>query len=156
MDVKYPGVTETYSAHISGIDKTGMLTHLYKNPSKSKVRRWYLWLFGCVTDGVVNAWLVYKRDWCSWSGPHDCLEISNSTKSVNTALFSTKRMTFPPLARASPRSYMVMPVKVWECSVQAPDDSFKLNSNHLHVPFCIKKRQTCRLCSSKVLHRSLP
>ena len=40
IDVKCPVVIKKYNSRIGGIDKSDMLTHLYKTPLRAK--RWYV------------------------------------------------------------------------------------------------------------------
>ena len=61
VDIPCPAVIKEYNGKMGGIDKSDMLTHLYKTPLKA--RRWYLRLFGYVIDlCTTNAWILYKRD----------------------------------------------------------------------------------------------
>ena len=61
LEVNCPSVIREYNGKMGGIDKSDMLTHLYKTPMRA--RRWYMRLFGYSLDlSVSNAWLLYKRD----------------------------------------------------------------------------------------------
>ena len=61
IDVSCPDVIKKYNKSMGGVDKSDMLTHLYKSPMRAK--RWYLPIFGYVIDiCICNAWLLYKRD----------------------------------------------------------------------------------------------
>ena len=60
-EVECPDMVKHYNAHMGRIDKSDMLTHLYKTPAKSV--RWYLRLFAHALDlSIANCWLLYKRD----------------------------------------------------------------------------------------------
>ena len=45
---KCPDVIKRYNGRMGGIDKSDMLTHLYKTPLRAK--RWYIHIFGCAID----------------------------------------------------------------------------------------------------------
>ena len=88
LDVKCPNVIREYNCKMGGIDKSDMLTHLYKTPMRA--RRWYLRIFGYNLDlCVCNAWIYYKRD-CKALGEKAMglnffwLEISSFSHGVKT------------------------------------------------------------------------
>ena len=61
VQVACPNIIRQCNGKMGGIDKSDMLTHLYKTPMHA--RRWYMRLFGYALDlCVCNAWILYKRE----------------------------------------------------------------------------------------------
>ena len=103
--VQCPHVIQKYNANMGGIDKSDMLTHLYKSPLRA--RRWYLHLFGYIVDlAVCNAWLLYKRDCvslCKTTMPlkNFRLEISSFARSKRPPTFRAARYSLAGASRAN-------------------------------------------------------
>lgn len=61
VHVLCPSVIKEYNGKIGGINKSDVLTHLYKIPMRA--RRWYIRLFGYGLDiCACNVWVLYKHD----------------------------------------------------------------------------------------------
>uniref|UniRef100_A0A3P9CGC1 PiggyBac transposable element-derived protein domain-containing protein n=1 Tax=Maylandia zebra TaxID=106582 RepID=A0A3P9CGC1_9CICH len=61
VEVKRPHIVKEYNTFMGGIDLLDACIARYKYHMKSQ--RWYLYLFWQTTMlGVVNAWLIYRRD----------------------------------------------------------------------------------------------
>ncbi|KAM3864714.1 piggyBac transposable element-derived protein 3-like [Diretmus argenteus] len=122
--VSFPAVIKSYNANMGGIDKSGMLVHLYRTPLKSK--KWYMWLFAYAIDiSLTNAWLIYRRD-CKALAV-DGLPLKHFRIQVFKDASSTKPVTSRPRrsAAGSPTPPLLM------------------------SPTWNTKRQTCKYCSKK-------
>ncbi|XP_064100527.1 piggyBac transposable element-derived protein 3-like [Macrobrachium nipponense] len=61
VPIPCPSVIQMYNNRMGGIDKSDMLTHLYRTPFKAK--RYYMRLFAYLLDLIIcNTWILYKRD----------------------------------------------------------------------------------------------
>lgn len=149
VEVPCPNVIKEYNGKMGGIDKSDMLTHLYKTPMRA--RRWYMRLFGYVIDLCVsNAWILYKRD-CLSMGEKPMplkrfrLEISCFARCQKTL---ASRVT-----RASPTQPMAAPRR--GIRTQLPHLNKRFDYSQPHLPIFTVNRQTCKHCSSKSnIHRS--
>ena len=150
IDVSCPDVIKKYNKNMGGVDKSDMLTHLYKTPMRA--RRWYLPIFGYLIDiGICNAWILYKRD-CKALGKKNQplkkfrLEISDVARHFNGNLKKTTRLsTNTP---QSPRT-----LKVGH-KAKLPRIESRMQGSHF--PVCFGGRASCKLCSSNKhgVHRS--
>ena len=135
-----------------GIDKSDMLTHLYKTPMRA--RRWYMRLFGYSLDlCVCNAWIPYKQD-CKALG-----EKPMPLKSfrIEISLFARGVKSLRPRhTRTSSASQEVsLPILRQVIRVIAPTDNQRYDSSKPHLPIFVTTRQTCKSCSKKNdIHRS--
>ena len=151
LEVNCPSVIREYNGKMGGIDKSDMLTHLYKTPMRA--RRWYMRLFGYSLDlSVSNAWLLYKRD-CKALGEKPMglkafrLEISSFARGVKTLRSRSTRSSLelphvPHLPRRGIRTAV-------------PTDTLQFDTTKLHLPIFVSARLTCKYCSRKDdVHRS--
>ena len=150
VEVPCPAVIKEYNGKMGGIDKSDMLTHLYKSPMKS--RRWYLRLFGYVVDVCTsNAWILYKRDCKALSQKPMSLkmfrlEISNFARCYKTK--PTRKLRSTPEEQP-----FVLPKKGQRSS--RPSDNLRYDQAKFHCPVFVKLRMTCKFCSAKDdMHRS--
>ena len=133
---------------MGGIDKSDMLTHLYKSPMKA--RRWYLRLFGYILDVcTTNAWVLYKRD---------CKALSENPMPLKKfrleiSAFARGYKARPArILRHTPETFVV-PKKGEK--TQRPSDNVRYDYSKLHSPMFVKQRMTCKFCStSREMHRS--
>ena len=175
VDVECPDVIKQYNGRMGGIDKSDMLTHLYKTPFRS--RRWPQKIFGYVLDVcVANAWLVYKRDMKHLGEKPMSLKnfrlkiacFCRSNKSARVPLHTRQSAPHqqspsgPSPSGSSPSgssdnditgSVVALPLRGQRSKVvpQAVRDDRTI----AHVPVFTPMRQTCKRCStSKEIHRS--
>ncbi|XP_066957626.1 LOW QUALITY PROTEIN: piggyBac transposable element-derived protein 3-like [Macrobrachium rosenbergii] len=150
VGVPCPNVITKYNSRMGGIDKSDMLTHLYKTPFKAK--RYYMRLFAYIVDLIIcNAWLLYKRD---------CLALQSNPMPLKDFRLS--------IALAL-RAYKVNPTRVTRVSLTqrdvpspkrgqravVPAVAERQDATKLHMPLYVKARQTCKFCSCKGhIHRS--
>ena len=148
VDIPCPAVIKEYNGKMGGIDKSDMLTHLYKSPMKS--RRWYLRLFGYILDVcIANAWILYKRD--SKALSEKPMPLKNFRLEVSA--FARGYKTRPARSlRHTPETFVV-PKKGQKTS--RPADNLRYDYSKFHCPMFVKQRMTCKYCSSnKDMHRS--
>ena len=150
VPVPCPYVIEKYNSRMGGIDKSDMLTHLYKTPFKAK--KYYMRLFAYILDLIIcNAWILYKRDClalqCDSQPLKDFrLDISFWLRSFKTPITKVTRSSLGtrdiPLSKQGQRA--VLP------TIQSRQDA-----TSLHMPKHVEMRQTCKFCSGKGhVHRS--
>lgn len=121
---------------MGGIDKSDMLTHLYKTPLRA--RRWYVKIFGYIIDLCCsNAWLIYKRDCFKFK--EKPIRLKTFRLNVSHVWREKKQQTPRSNRLASPRIYP-------KDQVQVPSGS---HQSSMHLPIFSKKLQTCKVCSNK-------
>ena len=139
IDVKCPDEIKKYNGRMGGIDKSDMLTHLYKTPLRAK--RWYIRIFG-------YAWLLYKRD-CMEDGTRPMslksfrLKVSDKLRGKDTDTRNkraSRRSSTEAAAPARPKLGH---------RAQIPDMKVRLDLKLGHMPVAVKQRQTCKCCSTK-------
>ena len=129
---------------MGGIDKSDMLTHLYKTPMRA--RRWYIRLFGYALDlCICNAWLSYKRD-CVALGENSMplkmfrLDISRHArcqKAVGARITrQSVELDCSPVLKKGQRATM-------------PTETQRFDTKQMHLPKFVSTRQTCKHCSKK-------
>ena len=151
VDVVCPNVIKEYNCKMGGIDKSDMLTHLYKTPMRA--RRWYMRLFGYALDlCVCNGWVLYKRD-CKALGEKpiplkvfrlDISRFARCQKGMVTRITQTspQEPVPPTIPRRGHRA-------------QLPPHNQRFDTTKLHMPIYVSNRQTCKQCSIKSdVHRS--
>ena len=162
IDVPCPDVIKQYNGRMGGIDKSDMLTHLYKTPLRA--RRWPLKIFGYVLDVCVsNAWLIYKRDIKKLA--ERPMSLKNFRLSISrfcrvqkkTRVFSHTRrnLDLPSTSTSSDESStrLVLPTK-GQRSPEVPQ-ALRDDTSKQHVPVFTPMRQTCKHCSTgNNIHRS--
>lgn len=150
IDVSCPNVIKKYNQNMGGVDKSDMLTHLYKSPMRAK--RWYLPIFGYVIDiCICNAWLLYKRD-CNKLELKKIkplktfrLEISEVARGFKGQVKKTTRLS-------SEYSLIITPLKIGQ-KAKIPTLENRIGPGHF--PITMTKRETCKNCSKKgEIHRS--
>ena len=152
VEVKCPNVIREYNSKMGGIDKSDMLTHLYKTPMRA--RRWYMRLFGYTLDlCVCNAWVLYKRD-CKALGETAMglknfrLEISLFARGVKSLRPRHTRSSTGPLD-------MTPPIPRRGIRSNTPNEDQRYDTTKSHLPIFVPTRQTCKSCSRKNdIHRS--
>ena len=148
VDIPCPAVIKEYNGKMGGIDKSDMLTHLYKSPMKS--RRWYLRLFGYILDVcIANAWILYKRDSKALSEKPMPLKMFR----LEVSAFARGYKTRPARSlRYTPESFVV-PKKGQKNN--RPPENLRYDFSKFHSPMFVKQRMTCKHCSTyKDMHRS--
>ncbi|KAK3875508.1 hypothetical protein Pcinc_019627 [Petrolisthes cinctipes] len=128
-----------------GIDKSDMLTHIYKTPMKA--RRWYIKLFGyAIYLCVCNAWVLHKRD-CASLGNRPmplkqfCLDVSHFMR-------CTKDLGSRATRKSRSTSLQVnLPKRGQRTCV--PSASERQDTSVHHMPHFVTMRQTCKFCSKK-------
>ncbi|XP_068204309.1 piggyBac transposable element-derived protein 3-like [Palaemon carinicauda] len=91
VPIPCPSVIQMYNDHMGSIDKSDMLTNLYKTPFKTK--RYYMRLFDFLLNLIIcNAWILYKRDCLALHANPKLLkdlrlDISNWLRSFKTSTF---------------------------------------------------------------------
>ena len=149
VDVPCPNVIREYNGKMGGIDKSDMLTHLYKTPMRG--RRWYLRLFGYALDlCLCNAWIIYKRDCKALGEKPMALKIFR----LDISRFARcQKAMVSRITRTSPEGPMMIPRRGQR--VQLPPDHRRYDSSKPHMPTFVNNRQTCKYCSTKNdLHRT--
>ncbi|KAK7880575.1 hypothetical protein WMY93_032787 [Mugilogobius chulae] len=154
LDCKCPSLIAAYNKHISGIDLSDMLVHLYKTPAKS--RRWYFPLFGYALDLCIsNSWLVYKRD-CDL-----LMEKPMSLKMFRLAVAHSLKQVNKPAPRVgrpsstSPPPQMYCEKKRLPPRPPQPQPDIRYD-NYGHWPLHTDNRGRCSLCpKGKTLWRHL-
>ncbi|XP_068208588.1 piggyBac transposable element-derived protein 3-like [Palaemon carinicauda] len=150
VPIPCPSAIQMYNNRMGGIDKSDMLTHLYKTPFRAK--RYYMRLFAYLLDLIIcNAWILYKRDCLALqTNPKPLkdfrLDISNWLRSFKTSNFRITRNSLGtrdvPLPKRGQRA--VLP------SIESRQDA-----TALHMPKHVTMRQTCKFCSTAGhIHRS--
>ncbi|XP_050704963.1 piggyBac transposable element-derived protein 3-like [Eriocheir sinensis] len=148
VDIPCPAVIKEYNGKMGGIDKSDMLTHLYKSPMKA--RRYYLRLFGYILDlCTTNAWILYKRD--SKALSEKPMPLKNFRLEISA--FARGYKTRPARClRDTPESF-VRPKKGQKS--HRPADNLRYDYSKFHCPVFVKQRMTCKHCSThKEMHRS--
>ena len=151
VNIPCPAVIKEYNGKMGGIDKSDMLTHLYKSPMKA--RRWYLRLFGYILDlCTTNAWVLYKRD--SKALSEKPMPLKNFRLEISA--FARGYKTRPARSlRHTPESFesFVRPKKGQKTN--RPADILRYDYSKFHCPMFVKQRMTCKHCSThKDMHRS--
>ena len=149
VDVTCPSVIKEYNGKMGGIDKSDMLTHLYKTPMRA--RRWYMRLFGYALDlCVCNAWILYKRD-CKALGEKP-MALKFFRLDISRFARCQKGMV-TRVTRTSPEGPLMVPRRGQRA--QLPPDQRRYDATKLHMPSFVSNRQTCKHCSNKSdVHRS--
>lgn len=143
-EVPCPDVIKKYNCRMGGIDKSDMLTHLYKTPLRA--RRWYVKIFGYVIDlCVTNSWLVYKRD---------CLKLEEQPMPLKQFRLSVSRSCQEKKFLVT-RSNSLSKFSPTAPKQQIVPSSCTAKNNVQHLPIFKDQRQTCKFCSKKGdIHRS--
>ena len=152
VEVKCPSVIKEYNGKMGGIDKSDMLTHLYKTPMRA--RRWYMRLFGYTLDlCVCNAWIMYKRD-CKALGEKP-MGLKNFRLEISLFARGVKALR-PRSTRASTSSMEgTPPIPRRGIRAPVPTDDQRYDTTKSHLPIFVPTRQTCKKCSKKNdIHRS--
>ena len=149
VPVPCPRVIDNYNGKMGGIDKSDMLTHLYKSPMRA--RRWYMRLFGYALDlCVCNAWILYKRD-CKALG-EDPTPLKNFRLDISRFARCQKAMV-TRVTRTTPDTPLVLPRRGQRS--EPITDQCRFDASKMHLPVFVKNRQTCKLCSRKDdIHRT--
>lgn len=149
IDVPCPNVIKEYNGKMGGIDKSDMLTHLYKTPMRA--RRWYMRLFGYALDlCVCNAWILYKRDCIALKEmpmplKNFRLDISRFARCQNSVVAKVTRLS----------SKGPMPVPQRGQRSPLPSLQLQYDLSKGHMPTFVPTRQTCKRCCTKNgIHRS--
>ncbi|XP_064120264.1 piggyBac transposable element-derived protein 3-like [Macrobrachium nipponense] len=150
VPIPCPSVIQMYNNRMGGIDKSDMLTHLYRTPFKAK--RYYMRLFAYLLDLIIcNAWILYKRDCLALQeNPKPLkdfrLDISNWLRSFKSSTFRITRNSLGTRDFALPRRGQRAVV---------PSIETRQNATALHMPKHVSMRQTCKFCSGAGhIHRS--
>ncbi|KAK3892433.1 hypothetical protein Pcinc_003666 [Petrolisthes cinctipes] len=144
VEVTCPSVIKEYNGKMGGIDKSDMLTHLYKSPMRA--RRWYMKLFGYVLDlCICNAWPLYKRD-CK-ALKEKPMPLKNFRLEISWYARGHKVLT----TRMTRLSQEAMDMKVPKRGqkTQLPHENVRFNNREWHLPQFVTNRQTCKHCSTK-------
>lgn len=149
VEVPCPNVIKQYNGKMGGIDKSDMLTHLYKTPMRA--RRWYMRLFAYALDlCVCNAWILYKRD-CQ-AMREDPMPLKQFRLDISRFARCQKTLG-SRITRASPDQPMPIPRPGYRA--QLPTDQQRYDTSKQHLPIFVNNRQTCKHCSTKAtIHRS--
>ena len=154
VDVKCPNVIREYNGKMGGIDKSDMLTHLYKTPMRA--RRWYLRIFGYTLDlCVCNAWILYKRDCKALDPKMKPMNLKNFRLEVSIFARGVKSLRLR-YTRSSPSSQdATPPIPRRGIRSVCPSDEQRFDVSKSHLPIYVPTRQTCKSCSKKNdMHRS--
>ncbi|MCL4124286.1 UNVERIFIED_CONTAM: hypothetical protein GTU68_017636 [Idotea baltica] len=148
VEVPCPNVVKQYNK-MGGINKSDMLTHLYKSPMRA--RRWYMRLFGYALDlSVCNAWILYKRD-CRALGKSPIF-LKFFRLDISRFALSHKTMGSSRRTRASSNQPMTIPRRGQFAELPSDRPS---HSSKPHLPIFVRRRLTCKHCSTKAtLHRT--
>ena len=148
VEVACPKVIKEYNGRMGGVDKSDMLTHLYRTPMRA--RRWYVKIFGYAIDlCICNAWLLYKRDCASLGERH--------MKLKKFRLHISKDLTCQnPTPSRPTRQSMEVPVLAPKKGQKQELPSMEARMfSSTHMPVSVPNRQTCKHCSkSGSVHRS--
>ena len=150
VDIACPGVIKEYNGKMGGIDKSDMLTHLYKTPMRA--RRWYIRLFGYAVDlCICNAWLCYKRDCVALNEKPMPLKIFR----LDISRFARCQQNLRPrVTRLSSNPGAQTPPQRGQRAIM-PTLATRFDPTKLHLPKFVPNRQTCKHCSTKGdIHRS--
>lgn len=144
VEVSCPSVIKEYNGKMGGIDKSDMLTHLYKTPMRA--RRWYIKLFGYILDlCICNAWLLYKRDCKALKDMH--MPLKSFRLDISRFAMCQKTMT-PRLTRLSVQQDSMQVPKRGQ-KTQLPHDNLRYDTREWHMPIFVSNRQTCKHCTHK-------
>ena len=148
--MKCPNVVKQYNGRMGGIDKSDMLTHLYKTPMRSK--RYYMRLFGYVIDLIIcNAWLLYKRD-CQ-ALDENAVPLKKFRMDISSHLRISPDNPFRVTRASTSREDVPLPRRGQRAARPSPEE--RMDATKLHMPLHVDMRQTCKLCSHKgTIHRS--
>lgn len=137
VEVKRPHIVKEYNTFMGGIDLLDACIARYKYHMKS--RRWYLYLFWqTIMLGVVNAWLIYRRD-CKLLGVQKPLKQRSFQAEVATSLILLKSHRGRPSQNIS--SPPPPPKRV---RVGVPEDV--RTDEVAHWPVKCEKRGRCKNC----------
>ncbi|XP_057677371.1 piggyBac transposable element-derived protein 2-like [Corythoichthys intestinalis] len=139
LEVRRPHIVREYNTFVGGVDLLDGCIARCKYHMRS--RRWYLYLFWhTIMLGLVNAWLIYRRD-CKLLGVKNTLRQKSFQAEVATSLILTQaRRGRPSLSEASPSP----PPPPKRVRVGVPDD---VRSDQVaHWPLKCEKRGRCKLC----------
>ena len=144
VPVPCPKVISEYNGKMGGIDKSDMLTHLYKTPMRA--RRWYMRLFGYALDlCVCNAWILYKRD-CQ-ALQEEPMPLKSFRLNISCYARCQKAMV-SRVTRTSTEDPLVVPPRRGQ-RAEVPTEQCRFDASKMHLPVFVKNRQTCKLCSRK-------
>ena len=153
VDVPCPRVIKEYNGKMGGIDKSDMLTHLYKTPMRA--RRWYMRLFGYIIDlCVCNAWLLYKRDCVALKVKP--MPLKNFRLEISQFARAAKSLEQRSLRSSPTSSPPSSPVASSRRGIRTefPAADVRFQGAH-HLPVFMQVRQTCKYCSTKAVpHRT--
>ncbi|KAL3978619.1 hypothetical protein ACER0C_019681 [Sarotherodon galilaeus] len=137
VEVKRPHIVKEYNTFMGGIDLLDACIARYKYHMKS--RRWYLYLFWqTIMLGVVNAWLIYRRD-CKLLGVQKPLKQRTFQAEVARSLILWKSHRGRPSQNIS--SPPPPPKRV---RVGVPEDV--RTDEVAHWPVKCEKRGRCKNC----------
>ena len=167
VPIQCPRVINEYNDKMGGIDKSDMLTHLYKTPMRA--RRWYIRLFGYAIDlAICNAWILYKRDFNAWSaGTSEKVMPLKNFRLVISDFARCQKGLIPRRLRSADHVVDAATVVVPSSQDIAsnllrrgqktipPPDNLRYDNSKYHCPIYVKTRQTCKLCSkNNDIHRT--
>lgn len=142
VEVDIPFTVREYNSFMGGVDLLDCFLSKYRYPMKS--RRWYMTLFwSTLTMGVINAWLLYRRDCELLHLPKkSVLKRRSFQAQVASALIevNTARKRGRPLEEEEPKS-LTPPRKIRKgpC-VDVQKDMYA------HWPVKVAKRGRCKVC----------
>ena len=164
VPISCPRVINDYNDKMGGIDKSDMLTHLYKTPMRA--RRWYIRLFGYALDlAICNAWILYKRDFNAWNAGTEekIMPLKNFRLAISDFARCQKGLIPRSLRSSDPAAAAVVPasqdiasnlLRRGQKSTPPPDD-LRYDTSKYHCPLYVQNRQTCKFCSKTTdVHRS--
>ncbi|XP_036412767.1 piggyBac transposable element-derived protein 3-like [Colossoma macropomum] len=140
VEVNRPHIVNEYNTFMGGIDLLDACVARYKYHMRS--RRWYLYLFWqTIMLGLVNAWLIYRRD-CRLLGIQKPLKQRSFQAEVATSLILVQSQRGRPSRNATPPPPPPPPPK--RVRVGVPDD-VRIDQV-AHWPVKCDKRGRCKVC----------
>jgi hypothetical protein len=155
VDTPRPHIVAEYNKHMGGVDLCDMLLALYR--LEHKELKYYMRIFHyCLGVAMVNAWLLYKRDFALLPARQTDNERAISLReflvSVSEALRFAQKDVCTPRGRMVPRRSGKIPlcVKRKRSSKQTHSVSTELRFDSVgHWPEkIIGREQRCKLCAT--------
>ena len=138
LQVQCPNAVKTYNTNMGGVDKMDSLLGFYRIFFRS--RKWYLRIFFHMLDlSLINAWLLYIRDFEASESPGKHLSLYEFKASVSYALRNQDR----PLARVG-RPARVAQFEKLIVSRRTLPPRVVIEDQLGHFPISLKKRGRCR------------
>ena len=157
IDVERPYALSVYNQYMGGVDIPDSYLATYRKSMVS--RRWYLYLYWhTIYIGMVNAWLLYKRDCAQQQVPVKEImirrkfqaQLASSLVAVNVSTRKRGRPSLDNEVDGNGRQQRIEGLtRLRAARVSLPADDVRLDEMG-HLPEKIARRGKCRLCKKGI------